>query len=734
MAYVSLYRKHRPRTFEQVVGQEHVTRTLANAITEDRLHHAYLFTGQRGTGKTSTARILAAAVNCESGPTTEPCGECEQCTSIIAGRNVDVIELDMASHGGVDDARELRDRAVFAPASARKKVYILDEVHMASTAAFNALLKVVEEPPSHVLFAMATTDPQKVLPTIMSRVQRLDLRRIPAPVLTDHLTRIGEEEGFTLDEEAAAGVVAAGDGSARDTMSVLEQVLAFASDAEARDDDGVLHVKGDHVTRVLGATPFELTAGVVDAIADRDVAAALTRIQRLLDGGHDLRRFTLDLARHLRDLLVLAAAPGVEGLVDATSERRDRLAAQAQRFGTDTLVRAVELVGEVLVEQRQGPPRLPLELAVARLATPGSDGDVLALADRIARLEKAVADGGTVPAPPAPSPEPAVTPTPQPEPTPEPAPEPEPEPEPAPQPEPTPQPEPAPTPDPEPQPDPAPQAAEPEPSPEPEPQGTPEPATATASTPEAEPEPADAAEPAPEPTPEPAPTTSSTPAAGSDQAPTQGAASDEASATPNATQAAEDDPRELAGRAAALADSSADRPEPTPLEDRPGTTSVERDIPAAAPGGNDDLSRIAAAWDGIIEAVGDRSRRAKAFYEPATPVRLSNGVLMLSYPADKRFHAEQGKSGEMTAHLAACVEQSTGLERIKVDVQLDNDGPRRPTPPPAAGGSDDGPSPAEVAAVKEVESVAQPTEVDPEQVEELLKTELGAQRLDDDDL
>ncbi len=425
MAYLSLYRKHRPRTFDEVVGQEHVTRTLVNAITEDRLHHAYLFTGQRGTGKTSTARILAAAVNCEQGPTAEPCGECDQCTSIIAGNNVDVIELDMASHGGVDDARELRDRAVFAPAAARRKVYILDEVHMASTAAFNALLKVVEEPPGHVLFAMATTDPQKVLPTIMSRVQRLDLRRVAAPALTAHLRRLGEEEDFALDDEAAAGVVSAGDGSVRDTLSVLEQVLAFASDADARDADGILHVSGEHVTRVLGATPFELTAGVVDAIADADVAGALTRVQELLDGGHDLRRFSFDLARHLRDLLVLAAAPGVEGLVEATAERRERLAAQSQRFGTDSLVRAVELVGEVLVEQRQGPPRLPLELAVARLATPGADGDVLALADRIARLEKALEDGGAPPAPqsrptpaetrsvsaPDPAPQPAATPT-----------------------------------------------------------------------------------------------------------------------------------------------------------------------------------------------------------------------------------------------------------------------------------------------------------------------------------
>ena len=694
MAYVSLYRKHRPRTFDEVVGQEHVTRTLANAISEDRLHHAYLFTGQRGTGKTSTARILAAAVNCEHGPTTEPCGECEQCTSIIAGRNVDVIELDMASHGGVDDARELRDRAVFAPASARKKVYILDEVHMASTAAFNALLKVVEEPPAHVLFAMATTDPQKVLPTIMSRVQRLDLRRIPAPVLTDHLERIGEEEGFTLDEEAAAGVVAAGDGSARDTMSVLEQVLAFASDAEARDDDGVLHVTGDHVVRVLGATPFELTAGVVDAIADRDVAAALTRIQGLLDGGHDLRRFALDLARHLRDLLVLAAAPGVEGLVDATAERRERLAAQAQRFGTDTLVRAVELVGEVLVEQRQGPPRLPLELAVARLATPGADGDVLALADRVARLEQAVANGSVPAAPAAAADQPAAARAEEP-------------------------------------------AEEPEEEPAQEAADEPGPAPDEEASPDTE-EPAD--EPEHEPAAEPAVTAEEEAAADATdaeaEADTDGAAEpdeDEPAAEAADDEPDEDDASQLAGRAAALADGATGRPEPAPLADRPGTTTVERDVPEPAPGGNDELARIVSAWDGIIEAVGDRSRRAKAFYEPASPVRLNNGVLLLAYPADKRFHAEQAKSGEMTGHLAACIEQATGLERIRVDVQLDDEGPRRPTPPATtpAGGSDDAPSPAEVAAVNEVEASASPVEVDPAEVEELLRSELGAQRLDD---
>ena len=696
MAYLSLYRTHRPRTFAEVVGQEHVTRTLVNAISEDRLHHAYLFTGQRGTGKTSTARILAAAVNCEQGPTTEPCGQCEQCTSIIAGNNVDVIELDMASHGGVDDARELRDRAVFAPASARRKVYILDEVHMASTAAFNALLKVVEEPPGHVLFAMATTDPQKVLPTIMSRVQRLDLRRVPAPELTAHLERIGEEEDFALDTEAAAGVVAAGDGSVRDTLSVLEQVLAFASDADARDADGVLHITGAHVTRVLGATPFELTAGVVDAIADADVAAALTRIQELLDSGTDLRRFSLDLARHLRDLLVLAAAPHTEGLVDATAERRERLVQQAQRFGTDTLVRAVELVGEVLVEQRQGPPRLPLELAVARLATPGADGDVLALADRVARLEKALEAGGG--AAPVPTSRPAAhAPTGG-----------------------SGQDNAAPAQD---------SAAE---------VGAAEGLDGDTDDPDARGDDAD----------EPqhghdaddvddaddADDARDADDTGPDRDAEDAEVAEDDDAVDAGDDAGDDDPRELAARASRLADTSPARSDPEPLEGRPGTTSVEREMPDPAPGGTDDLGRITAAWDAIIENVGERSRRAKAFYEPATPVRLNNGVLLLSYPSDKRFHAEQGKSGEMTGHLAQCIEQSTGLERIKVDVQLEDGGTRRPTPPPAAGGSDDAPSPSEVAAVHEVEQSAAPVDVDADEVEQLLRTELGAERLADDEV
>ncbi len=378
MAYVSLYRRYRPRTFADVVGQTHVTRTLANALDEDRLSHAYLFTGPRGTGKTSTARILAAAINCENGPTSTPCGTCEHCVAITDGNSVDVIELDMASHGGVDDARELRDRALFAPARARRKVYILDEVHMASTAAFNALLKLIEEPPGHVLFAMATTDPQKVIPTILSRVQRLDLRRVPAAEVAAHVRTICDSEGYEIDDGAVEAVVRAGDGSVRDTLSVLEQVFAYAG----KD------VTSEAVAQTLGTTPTERVFALVELLADRELAGTLALVQGLLDEGHDLRRFTLDLVQHLRDLLVLQVAPDDPDLVDATEDRRRRLLAQTELMSADRLLRMVDLLADTVAEQRQGSPRLPLELTLAKIVVPGSEGDLAGLADRVAALEE----------------------------------------------------------------------------------------------------------------------------------------------------------------------------------------------------------------------------------------------------------------------------------------------------------------------------------------------------------
>jgi DNA polymerase III subunit gamma/tau len=426
VAYQSLYRRYRPGAFSDIVGQAPVVRTLSNSIAEDRLHHAYLFTGPRGTGKTSIARILAKAVNCVDGPTASPCGVCESCVSITAGTSLDVIELDMASHGGVDDARDLRERAQFAPTTGRRKVYILDEVHMASTAAFNALLKLVEEPPGHVLFAMATTDPQKVLPTILSRVQRLDLRRVAADEVAEHVRRIVTAEGSSIDDVAVDAIVRAGDGSVRDTLSILEQVLAFAGGA----------ITGEHVGQVLGSTASATIVRVADLLTQGDLAGLLTTVAELVDAGQDLRRFTLDLVGHLRDLLVLQAAPDHPELVDATRERRDELVAQAARVERTRVLDALEVLAATVTEQRQGTPRLPLELAFATLTMPRSVAPGVAPQAVAAPPVPAPAPAPAVAAPPAPAPEPEPAPVPAPvsapAPAPAPAPEPKPEPEPAP--------------------------------------------------------------------------------------------------------------------------------------------------------------------------------------------------------------------------------------------------------------------------------------------------------------
>jgi len=442
VAYQSLYRRYRPGSFADVVGQGPVIRTLTNAITEDRLHHAYLFTGPRGTGKTSIARILAKAVNCVDGPTAAPCGVCESCVTITKGTSLDVIELDMASHGGVDDARDLRERAQFAPTTGRRKVYILDEVHMASTAAFNALLKLIEEPPGHVMFAMATTDPQKVLPTILSRVQRLDLRRVEAEDVAAHVVRIVTAEGSTIEEAAVDAVVRAGDGSVRDTLSILEQVLAFAGGG----------VSAEHVAQVLGTTPGATITDVVDRLVGGDLAGLLTTVSRLVDEGHDLRRFTLDLVGRLRDLLVLQAAPEHPELVDATREQRDRLVEQAGRLPREQVLAALETLSATVVEQRLGTPRLPLELALAQLTLPRTAAPVAVTAP--APVAAPVPAPAAAPAP-VPAPEPVAAPEPQPVPVPGPAPAPAAEPTPAPEPAPAPAAEPAPASEPDPAPAPS---------------------------------------------------------------------------------------------------------------------------------------------------------------------------------------------------------------------------------------------------------------------------------------
>jgi DNA polymerase-3 subunit gamma/tau len=396
MAYVSLYRKYRPQTFHDIVGQDHVTGTLVNAIQTGQVHHAMLFCGTRGTGKTSTARVLAKALNCVKGPTPEPCNVCDACVSITDGTNLDVIEIDAASHGSVDDARDLREKASYAPAAARFKVYIIDEAHMVTTQGFNAMLKVLEEPPEHVRFVFCTTEPHKVIEAIRSRCQRHDFRRIRTAALVQDFARICEAEGVEIEQAALELVARAADGSHRDGLSRLDQVLTFAGPKVTLAD----------VAQVLGALPVELRFDLAEALAAHRVADVLACVERVVDAGHDLHQFTREALEHLRDLYVLRVAPQSTTLVDVTAETRERLAAQAERFGPGELGRMVNIVGDLYLDLRTATDqRLVVEIGLARAAVPEASLDAEALLARIERLERrlSIAGEGAVPAAPAPA-------------------------------------------------------------------------------------------------------------------------------------------------------------------------------------------------------------------------------------------------------------------------------------------------------------------------------------------
>src|SRR5215218_1893011 len=401
MAYVSLYRKYRPQTFHDIVGQDHVTGTLVNAIQTGQVHHAMLFCGTRGTGKTSTARVLAKALNCVKGPTPEPCNVCDACVSITNGTNLDVTEIDAASHGSVDDARDLREKASYAPAAARYKVYIIDEAHMVTTQGFNAMLKVLEEPPEHVRFVFCTTEPHKVIEAIRSRCQRHDFRRIRTAALVQDFARICEAEGVDIEPAALELVARAADGSHRDGLSRLDQVLTFAGPKVTLAD----------VAQVLGALPVELRFDLAEALAAHRVADVLACVERVVDAGHDLHQFTREALEHLRDLYVLRVAPQSTTLVDVTAETRERLAAQAERFGPGELARMVSIVGELYLDLRTATDqRLVVEVGLARAAVPEASLDAEALLARIERLERRLSIVGTEAAgPPAPPSAPSAT-------------------------------------------------------------------------------------------------------------------------------------------------------------------------------------------------------------------------------------------------------------------------------------------------------------------------------------
>ncbi len=381
---LALYRRYRPATFAEVVGQEHVTEPLQQALRNDRLHHAYLFSGPRGCGKTSSARILARSLNCEKGPTPDPCGVCDSCVALAPGGpgSLDVIEIDAASHNGVDDARDLRERAFFSPISSRFKVYVIDEAHMVTTAAFNALLKLVEEPPEFVTFIFATTEPDKVLPTIRSRTHHYPFRLLPPTVLRGLLEEICAKEGVTVDPAVLPLVVRAGGGSARDALSILDQLMAGAG------PDGVPYLRA---LSLLGVTDAALLDDVVDALGAADGAAVFEAVDKVVEAGHDPRRFATDLLERLRDLVVTDAVPdaAAKGLIDAPEDQLLRMGAQASRLGTATLSRLADIVHDGLVEMRgTTSPRLLLELVCARMLLPAATGAPGALLQRVERLER----------------------------------------------------------------------------------------------------------------------------------------------------------------------------------------------------------------------------------------------------------------------------------------------------------------------------------------------------------